>query len=399
MSWGAKTADDDRREAVKAGRNDGPRICMPTWRGITKRPFRCSLYEAEDVLAETNAVDMLTLRAGPRFPWMADRLRRLLYHDLSRKLMFVNPGLEKVRLNQKYDLFVAVFQNYWDLLFVNAIEDWKDQCKVSVCWIDELWANSIPGYKHWLHALSQFDHVFVMLRGSVKALSDSANRRCQWLAAGVDALRFAPDAGVSNRPIDVYSIGRRWEGVHQALRQAAKNSQFWYVYDTCDIANAETYDHRQHREAFANIAKRSRYFLVAPAKMDATEDTLGQIEMGTRNFEGAAAGAVLIGESADCEAFRETFPWPDAVVDISPDGSDVTRILAELDADPERTAAVRARNTMEILLRHDWVYRWNEIFRVCGLESSDGMKMRQGRLQGLADQVGQTVADTSVLPM
>ena len=66
-----------------------------------------------------------------------------------------------------------------------------------------------------------------------------------------------------------------------------------------DMAVMEPLDYRQHRELFANMAKRSRYFLVSPAKIDRTDETRGQVEIGHRYFEGAAAGAVMIGQAAE----------------------------------------------------------------------------------------------------
>ena len=44
----------------------------------------------------------------------------------------------------------------------------------------------------------------------------------------------------------------------------------------------EPLDYRQHRELFANMAKRSRYSLVSPAKMDSPDETRGQVEIGYR---------------------------------------------------------------------------------------------------------------------
>lgn len=365
--------------AVKA------RICMPTARKFARKAFRCGLYEAQDVLSEIDNVDLIGLHPSWGFRSCEKWLRRFLYHDRSRKLMFLNPGLQKVRLSQEYDLFVAVCQDYWDLPYFNAIEGWKDNCKTSVCWIDELWAAVIPGYKYWLDALSQFDHIFVGCRGSVATLSDAIGRSCRWLPGGVDTLRFNPYPNPPARVIDVYSMGRRWEGIHQALLQGAEQGEIFYVHDTFSVAgDREVSDHRQHRDMFANVAKRSRYFVVAPGKMDDPE-TAGQMEIGYRYYEGAAAGTVMIGQQPNCETFKETFDWPDAVLPIQPDGSDVIELLTRLDSEPERTDAISRRNATGALLHHDWAYRWKEILRVAGLEPLPNMTARERRLKSLAD--------------
>ena len=134
--------------------------------------FRSALYEAQDVLCESENVDMIELQPHSKaFRWKELWQRRLLYRDISKRLIFHNPGLQKVQLKQDYDLFVAVCQNYWDLLYINAIDGWKERCRTTVCWLDELWAADLPGCKYWLHALSRFDHVFVGCHGTVAPLS------------------------------------------------------------------------------------------------------------------------------------------------------------------------------------------------------------------------------------
>lgn len=371
-------------ETSKLGRK--PRICMPSFRGFTKRAFRCGLYEAQDVLLETEEVDLICLAADRGLQSKAKWQKKLLYHDLSRRLVFANPGLQPVRLTQEYDLFVAICQDCWDLPYINAVEGWKDQCKTSVCWLDEIWAASIPGYKYLLHALNRFDHVFIGCRGSAEALSKAIGQSCHWLPGGVDTVRFSPYPDQPERVIDVYSIGRRWEGIHSALLRAAGNGDIFYMYDTFSGASdKDVFDHRQHRGLYANVAKRSRYFLVAPGKMNDPGDTGGQVEIGYRYFEGAAAGTVMIGQPPDCEAFQQMFPWPDAVIQIQPGGSDVLDVLASLGSERERVSTIGRRNAAEALLHHDWIYRWKEIFRAAGMEPSPGTLARERRLKNLAD--------------
>src|SRR5258708_38892852 len=97
---------------------------------------------------------------------------------------------------------------------------------------------------------------------------------------------------------------------------AARRRDMFYVYDTSPSVFTDVYDHQQHRELYANVAKRSRYFMVAPGKMDAPEETQGQVAIGFRYYEGAAAGAVMIGQAPNGEDVSEMFDWPDAVIHI-----------------------------------------------------------------------------------
>jgi hypothetical protein len=369
-------------------RSTAPRICMPTWRNFAKNAYRCGLYEAQDVLAEVDDVDLINLDMTERGLSETRWLKTPSSKSVTSEMIF-NVGLKKVkktRLNKNYDVFVAVCSMYWDLIYINSIEDWRDRCKVSVCWIDEMWATRIPS-KYWLGLLSRFDFVFMSCKGTVANLSQAMNRTCHWLPSGIDTLRFSPFPNPPDRVIDVYSIGRRSEGIHAELLRAAGCGEIFYVYDTFRAADSAVYNHRQHRDLFANTAKRSRYFMVAPAKMDANYQTQGQVEVGYRYYEGAAAGAVMIGQVPESETYRELFGWPEAVIPLQPDGSDIRAVLDNLNADPQRARAISRRNSTQALLQHDWIYRWNQVFRVAGIEPSARSLLREKRLRDMAYRI------------
>jgi len=362
-----------------------PRICMPTARGFKKKAFYCAQYEAQDVLSDAVDVDLIHLEPRRSYQFKEAWQRRLLFRDVTRKLIFVNPGLHKVRLTQEYDLFLVMCQMEHDFLNISAIEGWQDHCRTSICWIQEMWAARMPLHKYWIHSLRRFDHVFVSARGSVAALSEAIGRPCQWLPDAVDTLRFTPYPTPLERVIDVYNIGRRREEIHRALLEAAGRRDIFYVYDTLIGSMSDVLNYREHRDFFSNMAKRSRFFVVAPAKAGMLEETEGQVEVGARYYEGASAGTVMIGQPPECEAFRELFPWQDAVIPLRADGADVIEVLSSLGAEPERISAISRRNAAEALLRHDWIYRWKEILRVAGVEPSPRMKLREQRLRDLAD--------------
>jgi len=71
----------------------------------------------------------------------------------------------------------------------------------------------------------------------------------------------------------------------------AEKGQIFYIYDT--IHKMNTLYYKEHRNLVANIAKRSRYFMVNPGKIDEPLETHGQREIGSRFFEGLAAGEAL----------------------------------------------------------------------------------------------------------
>jgi hypothetical protein len=371
-------------------RRDGgrrPRICLPTARLFSRMAFQCGHLEAQDVLAECDDVDLLHLEAEPGFSRKLQWLRRLMYRDVTRRLAFVNPGVKPVRLERDYDVLVVMCQGYWEFLYVNALEGWRERCKTAICWIDELYAADLPRFKYWLPSLRRFDHVVVGMHGTALPLSEALGQPCPYVPGGVDALRFTPFPDPPERVIDVYSVGRRLEGLHHMLLKLAARDSLFYLYDTLQTGGSQAPDHREHRELYASAAKRSRFFMVAPGKVDSPEQTGGQSEVGFRYYEAAAAGAVMIGQVPGSPSYREMFGWPDAVIPVSPDGSDLEGILSELSHRPERIHAISRRNAEEALVRHDWSDRWSRILAIAGLPAGPGLSARAKTLQALADQV------------
>ena len=348
--------------------------------------FEAGNYEAEDVFMEVDHVDLFPLEPGVGFRFKEKCQRRLLWRDSTRALAYVNPGLRPVRLRKEYDLFFCRFQLLRELLYVNAVQGWKDRCRTSVCWLDELYSAEVLRSRNYLHILKRFDHVFVGLKGSVDAISEVIGRPCHFLPNAVDALRFSPYPDPPARVIDVFSLGRRLAGLHRTLLKVTAERNMFYVYETLqDGADNVVSNHRQHRELLANQIKRSRYFLVAPGKVNRPEETRGQIEVPARFYEGAAAGTVMIGQAPDCEPFRQLFDWRDAVITIDPNNFEAADVLAELAGQPERLCEISRRNAAEALLRHDWSYRWKQILAIAGLKPMPQLELRQKRLKQLAD--------------
>jgi len=364
------------------------RVCMPTWRQFLNTASRCSLYEAHDVFAGVDDVDLLPLKPSVLFQRREFWQRKLLWRDYTKQLAYVNPGLQRIRLKQDYELLVVMCQQPHELLYLNAVKGWRERCRVSVCWLDEIWVEQIPLYRYWLHALNQFDHIVVGMSDGARALSEALGRPCHYLPFAVDVLRFNPHPTPPDRVIDVLSIGRRREGIHRALLELARTQEIFYVHDTMmDAGNMRLKDVREHRDLFANMIKRSRCFMVAPAKVDDFLETRGQVEPGYRYLEGAAAGAVLIGETANCEAFRTFFDWPDVVIPVQPDGDDVCDIVRSLGAQPELLRSIGERNAASVARRHDWTHRWQRILEFAGMCPTSALDDRAAQLEVLANAV------------
>jgi len=355
-----------------------PRVLVFSQRLIYNHLYRCPQYELEDIVCQIDAAEILAPRPADTFHFRHPLAKRFAWHSP----VMLNPGVPETELTQEYDLFFAACGTLVDLLIVNTVKNWKQNCKVSVCLLDEFWITDIARCKYLLKILSQFDFVMPYYSQGVNKLSAITGCKVGFLPPGLDALLFCPYPDAPKRVIDVYSPGRRSSVTHQRLLEMASAQKMFYLHDS--IAGDAAIHAKEHRALFANIAKRSRYFIVNPALVD--DPRRGdQSEMGYRYFEAAGAGAIMIGERPKNEEFDRLFDWPDAVIDL-PYGSDrIDTVIKELDSEPERQEQIRRRNICQALKRHDWVYRWETVLERVGLEPMPGLLERKERLRRVAE--------------
>ena len=110
-------------------------------------------------------------------------------------------------------------------------------------------------------------------------------------------------------------------------------------------------------------------------------------EISGRFFEGAASGAIMIGDPPASGKYLTLFDWPDAVVKAPFDAPSIGDVIGELEADPERCARIRRDNMENALLRHDYAYRLRTILKDAGIAPPPGLLAREARLRELADLV------------
>jgi hypothetical protein len=370
-------------------RGGGP-VLQLSMRRIHDLVAFCAPYEFEDVVAEVTGADRVEVENAAAI----DRVRRVYklarFGTRSRRLArAVTPSLPVPRLTREYDLFLPVFNHPYELFALAAVPDWRRRCRKAACFISELWAHQLPGYL--LELLAEFDHVFLGIRHPVEEVARLVGRPCTYLPLAVDALRFAPLPNPPARAIDVCNIGRRSAVTHAALLRLARERRIFYYYDTVrasgergkqmtfHVGNAA-----EHRLLLANVLRRSKYYVANRARVNEPEMTEGKEEISGRFYEGAAAGAVLIGEPPRSEEFRRQFDWQDAVIRLPFDSPEVGAFLQALDAEPARLAGIRAENVRQAALRHDWVYRLRTVLDTLGLKPGEAMLAREEKLRALA---------------
>ena len=356
-----------------------PRILMFSHRNIFGEAlYRCPHYEFEDIVCQIDSVEILAPQQGKWFKYGSRIASRIA---IDGKIA-LNPGIPKIKLTNNYDLLFTVCAFPKDLLNFNTVINWKDCCKISICLLDEVWANQVSKLECFTRILSKFDHVMLYYSQSVNAVSEVIGDRCSFLPPGVDAIRFCPYPNPPKRAVDVYSIGRRSTITHQALLRMAEENGIFYVYDS--IVGSDAFNSQEHRHLLAGVAKRSDYFIVNPGLIDKPKIRGNQLEIGNRYFEGAAAGAIMIGEYPRSREFEKLFGWPDAVIHLPFGADNIAEIISELDKQPDRKLKIRKDNVVQSLLRHDWVYRWESVLKAAGLEPMPELLRRKKRLSDLS---------------
>ena len=359
-----------------------PRTLIFSQRNLTRiQPFRCAHFEFEDVIAEVDEADFLSPTVNPdtRRHWFA---KQMAYHTPLK----LNPGVQQIPVEKNYDLFFAICGDPTDLLRISCVPNWRAKCAKAVCLLDEVWVREVRPLRNYLQMLKQFDLVVLYYSKSVSPVDEIiGEKKSIFLPPGVDAIRFCPYPDSPSREIDVYSIGRRSAITHRSFMKMAANRGMFYLHDSTSADRV--LDPIEHRILVANIAKRSRYFIVNPGLIDRPDVRGDQIEIGNRYFEGAAAGNILLGERPQNGEFEHFFDWPDALIDLPYDSPDAEAIVRELDQQPERQDRIQKLNVQQSLLRHDWAYRWEAILQSVGLVCSPRLALRKKKLQRLAEEV------------
>lgn len=361
------------------------------------RPWNGVAFEFFDVISRIETARIVA--PEPRIPDLAPgaSVREVLRHagrelgGRARRLAGGQaPGaMGETALDDDYDLCLFMCQFPRNLPEIAQVRDWRGRSRKAVAFVLESWSAELPKHRAALRTLDAFDHVFVLNAASIPALRRHTRTPVSFLPTATDCMAARPGP---ERVIDFLSLGRRLPNLHREFRAIAAEEGRFYVYDLWK--NLVVRDWAEARAGNADMIRRSRYFItwdptmVSADRAAVSKDAIsaGEHALSTRYFEGAAGGAILLGSNPGCPEFDDLFDWPDAVVEIAPDGSDLRDVLAELDGDPARTGAVRLANVTNSLRRHDWSARWGSILDTLDLPRTDAHVARARELDQLARQ-------------
>jgi len=354
-----------------------PNLAILSLRGLDTHVSRCIGYELEDLLCA----------ALPGTRLYAPRLNRSIQVGLKIKSRVAGPGsfggvfdeVLAVEPMDDHEVLLAVVAGVHDLHVLGAMKGWRRKTRYAICRLDEFWVETMPGLRRFFRVLEQFDLIFCSEYYTAEKLSEELKGPdVIYLPPGVDALGFAPVMEPSIRPIDVTNLGALADATHKGLIEYAKQIEGFYFYETLK-GRFEARSPSDHRYRYAEILKRSKYFLCYLALMR-REGPPRQLEFGPRYIEGLAAGCVILGSRESTPAFETYLGWEDAVIEMPFECANPSEILQLLDREADRLREISTRNVRRALEGYDHAHRWRTIVNRLGLSQDYHMTQRQEAL-------------------
>jgi len=345
----------------------------------------CGAYEFEDVLHA----------AFPGSKLYAPRLNPSIRTGLKIKARFAHTGsfgglfdnVLAIEQMDEHEVLLAVMGGVHDLALLGAMKDWRRKSRYAICWLDELWIEEIPRLRRTLRVLEQFDVVVCTQYYTAEKLREELKSPdVMYLPPSVDTLGFAPVMEPSLRPIDVTNLGSIADATHKGLLEYATQIEGFYFFDTLK-GRFEARSPPEHRFRYANILKRTKYFLCHFAKMRPGGPP-GQLEFGQRYIEGLAAGCVLLGSWKSTPAFDTFLGWEDAVIEMPFECPNPSEILRLLDGRADRLREISIRNVRRALEGHDHVHFWSAIVDRLRLSEDYHMSRRQEEVARKLNEFG-----------
>ncbi len=349
-----------------------PEVWVLAQRGLSSVVVRGERIEFEDLVVDLTGGDLIAPQPG-----IATMGLRRLSGAAGRRLRLASrfpTGMTVDDPGGECDLLVDVCSHQSDLRIVNALPNWTRRAAAKVLWLEDV--DHWPAYTE---LMSQFDLVVVSSEQSVQPVAELTGTTVRHLPFGIDALAFCPWPDRPQRFIDVMNVGRCSAVTHCALME--RPDLFWH-FDTTMMAGVR--DPHEHRAQYHRFAQRSRYFVVNRAKFTCADSDAGTAELGLRFFEGAAAGAVLIGDHPKTPTFDEHFGWQDSVIHQTMDALHIADVIDDLDLQPQRLEGIRRRNVSEFLSRHDWSHRFDWILDHFGLARPEPLDQLAGMARAVA---------------
>lgn len=360
---------------------------MVTLRGVRPVPWYGGLVQAEDVLARClgarmHAVELAAPRYG-RAPVASPHVHRVLAVTRLGHPYRLDPP----PAGPRSDVVLLLANDLHDVSMLLGLRQWSELGEVVLVHVAEISPRDLKLYPDVVrHLCDRADHLFTGTEGLPhERLRRGRVRTVSVVPPLLDVLGFPTRPLAEQRTIDVLNVGRRDRTQHELLRQWAIDNDGYYVRDTGYIPTVTSL--ADHRETYAATCSRAGVFITNFARFDQPEQHGGVWEVGTRFYEGMAAGCVLAGElPVRSTVFRERIA-PIEPVSFPLGATSLPAGLLAVLSDPHAAEDRRRMSRAAALRAHDAAHRWQEMAAIAGLPSSPAIAARVAELDRLAAAV------------
>lgn len=356
-------------------------------RNVIYRRSRGWLYSFEDLLTEFGFGNVVSPESAFRNRLHSAATRRL--HRYSAGIGGMLVDARKARKLQ--GTRIVMCQALSDLGLMIPYFEHRSRAETLACFVEEVWVADLPKASLEMQLLRECDVVFVGTHGSVAAVAAATGRPTVHLPPSVKAERLNPYGGVAKpRSIDLYAMGRRPEDLHaQLLEWSTANGKF-YLYDTA--GNALMTSHVEHRRHLEDLIQRSQFFLVAPGKSSGVElEGAHQHEVGSRYYEGAAGGAILMASSENkSQILQQNFGYENAVFEFGGTAAGLVELMTKLRRDDGQLDSIRRAGVCNILRHHDHAHRWRTVLQNLLIAEPPSLTNAISAMARTADALGST---------
>jgi len=310
--------------------------------------------------------------AAPHAGWAAiDELADLLVHYFNAEL--VSPRRATASLAQRLlgragtaweplgcaggDVLIVVAHAPQDLSMIDAIAGCRRKFKRIVAWVTDSYFQAGFG-----RATAEYDAI------TVTAHEDAAHPRSRHGIAvhqvyqGVDGLAWAPPLAAP-RSIDLMGFGRMPPSVHAHFSQCFHPASSPHLYLHSPLGNVTGASVHLERGMLFKLLHRTKVSLAYHLYVEPQGQRPRAMMVTSRWLESLLAGCVVAGKRPVSRMAEEMLCWPDATVELADAPQDAAEQLQQLLAGDDALLAQRRRNVREVLLRHDWRHRINDL---CG---------------------------------
>ena len=360
-----------------------PRVLIVSTRRVSNLLGSGPIYEFEHAIAGLEGADVIEIddHDGSWYMKLAQRVNTAVRLATRGRIGHRGPipWPADGRVERDYELTLLMTDTVFNMRYLNLVRHARERSRRVLMYVPEVWPEVFESARLGRQNFSLVDHFFIGTVSSVERLANVSGRGVTALPASVSTLRFLPTLRWRERPVDLAWPGRRLEPMHTDLMRLTGKPGWLYYYDGFSGAWAE--DPIVQRDWLAGLMMRTRFAIGHHARAGQPELHRGNLQVPGRFFEGAAAGAVLVGSPPDSTDWQSCGAWPDAIIPMALEHPGADRLLLDLAADIPRMEAASRRNVIESLRRNDCAHRWAKMLDTVGAERGHALERHLALLE------------------